>query len=43
MLSAMTVARGKSEIEENIFEARFQTAAQLRRMGADLEIKGTGP
>ena len=40
LLSAMTVARGKSEIEENIFEARFQTAAQLRRMGADLEIKG---
>ena len=29
LLSAMTVARGKSEIEENIFEARFQTAAQL--------------
>ena len=40
LLSAMTVARGKSEIEENIFAARFQTAAQLRRMGADLEIKG---
>ena len=40
LLSAMTVAQGRSEIEENIFEARFQTADQLRRMGADLEIKG---
>ena len=36
----MTVAQGRSEIEERIFEARFQTADQLRRMGADLEIKG---
>ena len=40
LLSAMTLARGTSEIEEKIFEARFQTADQLRRMGADLEIKG---
>ena len=40
LLSAMTVAQGRSEIEERIFEARFQTADQLRRMGADLEIKG---
>lgn len=40
LLAALTLAEGESEIEENIFEARFQMVGQLRRMGADLTIEG---
>lgn len=31
---------GSSHIRETIFENRFQHASELRRMGADIEIKG---
>tara|TARA_B100002051_G_scaffold270825_1_gene304410 strand:+ start:620 stop:1873 length:1254 start_codon:yes stop_codon:yes gene_type:complete len=44
----MTQARGLSKIKENIFENRFMHVPELRRMGADIEIKNktayiTGP
>jgi len=36
----MTMAEGKSTISENIFENRFMHVPELRRMGANIEIKG---
>ena len=44
----MTQARGLSKIKENIFENRFMHVPELRRMGANIEIKNktayiTGP
>ena len=44
----MTQAKGLSKIKENIFENRFMHVPELRRMGADIEIKNktayiTGP
>jgi UDP-N-acetylglucosamine 1-carboxyvinyltransferase len=36
----MAVAEGTSIIEETIYENRFMHAAELRRMGADVVIKG---
>ena len=36
----MTKAQGKSVIKENIFENRFMHVSELRRMGAQIEIKG---
>ena len=35
----MTKANGNSNIEENIFENRFMHVPELRRMGAEIEIK----
>ena len=35
-----TVAAGKSCIEENIFENRFMHVQELRRLGANITIKG---
>ena len=36
----MTQAVGTSAIKENIFENRFMHVSELRRMGAQIEIKG---
>ena len=36
----MTRAEGISTIKENIFENRFMHVSELRRMGANIEIKG---
>ena len=36
----MTKAQGTSTIKENIFENRFMHVSELRRMGADIKIKG---
>ena len=35
----MTQAKGRSQIQENIFENRFMQVPELRRMGAKIEIK----
>ena len=47
-LTLMTQASGTSTICETIFENRFQHIPELRRMGADIEVRGnvarvTGP
>lgn len=39
-LAVLACARGKSRIRENIFEDRFKTAVQLKKMGADIEVCG---
>ncbi|MCI6552965.1 MAG: UDP-N-acetylglucosamine 1-carboxyvinyltransferase [Lachnospiraceae bacterium] len=36
MMAALAVARGRSIIEENIFENRFRIVNDLKRMGADI-------
>jgi len=36
----MTKAEGISKIKENIFENRFMHVSELRRMGANIDIKG---
>ncbi|HAH07000.1 MAG TPA: UDP-N-acetylglucosamine 1-carboxyvinyltransferase [Elusimicrobia bacterium] len=38
-MSYMCLARGKSRIREEIFERRFLHAAELTRMGADVQIR----
>lgn len=40
-LAILTVAEGESRIRETIFENRFKPAADLGRMGADIEITGS--
>ncbi len=39
-MALMSVARGTSVIKETIFENRFMHVAELRRMGADVDIEG---
>jgi UDP-N-acetylglucosamine 1-carboxyvinyltransferase len=39
-MALMTRAEGVSTIKENIFENRFMHVSELRRMGAQIEIKG---
>lgn len=39
VMSLMTIANGKSEIIENVFEDRFKTAAELNKMGAGITIE----
>jgi UDP-N-acetylglucosamine 1-carboxyvinyltransferase len=39
-MALMSVAEGTSVIRETIFENRFMHVAELRRMGADIEIEG---
>lgn len=34
------IAKGKSEVVENVFENRFMHVHELRRMGADIKLKG---
>lgn len=38
-MAAMTLAKGTSYIQETIFENRFMHVAELKRMGANLQIK----
>ena len=40
MMVLMTKANGISTIRENIFENRFMHVPELRRMGANIQIKG---
>lgn len=39
MMALLSMAEGQSVIQENIFEARFQTALELQKMGADITIE----
>ena len=39
-LSLLTLAEGNSRITETIFENRFKHTADLRRMGADIQVSG---
>lgn len=40
ILTVMSIADGDSYIEETVFEGRFETAKELKRMGADITIEG---
>lgn len=40
LMALCTVADGKSRIEDTVFESRFQCAAGMRSMGAEIEISG---
>ncbi len=40
LLAVLAVAKGRSVVEETIFEARFKIVEALRFMGADLEVQG---
>ena len=40
MMAALTLGRGVSRIRENVFENRFMQAAELLRMGADIDLDG---
>ncbi len=39
LLSTLTVARGESCLYENIFENRYRTVNELKKMGADISIE----
>lgn len=39
MLAVASVAQGRSRIRETVFEERFATAEELKKMGADISIK----
>lgn len=38
ILVAMSMANGKSQLKETIFEARFQVVSELEKMGADILV-----
>lgn len=40
LMAAMSIANGRSEIEETVFENRFGHVAEFRRLGAKIEING---
>jgi UDP-N-acetylglucosamine 1-carboxyvinyltransferase len=40
MMSLLCLAEGTSMIIENVFENRFQVADELKRMGANIRVKG---
>lgn len=40
MMTLMCIAQGTSVIRESVFENRFMQVAELRRMGADIEVDG---
>lgn len=40
LMAAVTIADGKSTIEENVFEGRFGHVAELCRMGARISVEG---
>ena len=37
----MLKSNGKSELKENIFENRFMHISELKRMGANIKLKGS--
>jgi UDP-N-acetylglucosamine 1-carboxyvinyltransferase len=39
-MAMLTVAEGRSFLEETIFENRYMHVPELRRMGADIEVHG---
>lgn len=39
-MTLLSVVKGKSKITENIFENRFMHVPELKRLGADISIKG---
>lgn len=41
MMTLLSVTPGESCIRENIFDSRFKTAVQLRKMGADICVNGS--
>lgn len=40
MMAMQSISKGTSVIVENIFETRFKTAGELKKLGADITIKG---
>lgn len=40
MMALLALARGSSVIVENVFENRFQTVDELKRMGARIKVEG---
>ena len=40
LLSVLALAEGVSTVEETVFEARFKTVGELRKMGAGIEVSG---
>lgn len=40
VMAALCLADGESRIQESVFEARFRTAGELAKMGADISIHG---
>ena len=40
LLALASVAKGSSVVIENVFENRFATVSDLRRMGADIRVSG---
>lgn len=40
MVAALSIAQGTALVVENVFENRFAHAAELMRMGADIELDG---
>lgn len=41
MITLMSVAKGRSELKENLFESRFKHTVWLNSMGADIKVDGT--
>ncbi len=39
-MALLSIAKGSSLIKENIFENRFQHVMEMRRMGAEIEVRG---
>lgn len=40
IMAMQAISKGTSVIVENIFETRFKTASELKKLGADITIKG---
>lgn len=40
ILAVLSRAEGVSQVREQVFEARFKTAGQLKKMGAQIEVSG---
>ena len=38
-MTLLTIVRGKSYIQENIFENRFMHVSELNRLGANIKVK----
>lgn len=40
MLSILSISQGRGEVQETVFEGRFATAGELRKMGAQIVVDG---
>ena len=38
-MAVLATARGRSRIRERVFEARYETARELQKMGAQIEVR----